>query len=190
MELITGDGILMRGKNLLVLFVIVIIFSFFSCEINRKRENIIDILEHDYSKIDNYEDLYKEFEKQKFSPCSADYYAYDINNNESFWVEYNLDKKIFYVSLLVGNNISDSAFVIQEYLNILDEKYGKRYYENFQIKPYRFSDGEVSVNEYTRQLPCWKSDELEIFFYMYDKDPVWGNYFDKYSTFIVKRFNP
>ena len=67
---------------------------------------------------------------------------------------------------------------------------GDRYYETFQINPAFFSDEEVTDNEYSRKLPCWKSDKLEIYFYMYDSDPVWGKYFDKYSTFIINRINP
>ena len=180
MEFIIEGGIIMRGKFLLFIFVSALFFSFLSCKPNRKREKIIDIIEHDYSKIDNYTDLYKEFKKQKFVPCSAVFYAYSVNENESFWVDYDLDNKIFYVHIIDVNSRYGSEEIIQKYLDIIDSKYGERYSEEYIIPSGYSRNGKVV-------LPYWKTDKFKLYFYKYEGEPGREYYYDGYPTFIVKQ---
>lgn len=187
MELIIGDGIIMLGKYFQCFFLLIFLCSFLSCNSNKNRERFLKIIEHDYSQIDNYEDLYKEFAKQKFVPCSADYYAYRMNKNEDVLIFYNIEAKLLYISLEEASNHHGSEEVIQEYLNILDIKYGKHYSEEFQISQEYSSNGRVIIEKYSKVLPYWKTDKFKIYFYKYEGEPEREYYYDGYPTFIVKQ---
>ncbi len=175
MVLNTGDGILMRGVNKLIICLIIWL-SFISCK--SKRDDIISFVEYDYSTINDYPSLYEEFGKQGCKPGVTEYY-YPISRKERLLIVYHIDSKTLYIDVfdLKSENGIPSDNIIQKYLEIFTKKYGKPDYGIFCKHKWN----NFNFEEYYITLPYWKIKNSKVFLYRGDEN----NDSDYHFCFIV-----
>lgn len=197
LELNTGDGILKHGKTRIIIvlsFLIILLFN--SC--HARREKIINLIEHDYSKIqsiDDYPELSNEFKMQGIKHAPKSWYypiRYSFRGEQErlivdFVPKYETDSILpntLYLRIMKSGKPVVSEEIINDYLCILNNSYGDCYYDILQIRQeIRTQSGKIVREAYSKNLPYWKSGKKRIYFYQYEtgEPPC----FDKYPTFIV-----